>query len=247
MGSVGLALFGLIHVRRRVPLAVQMEQNEVAGFFLAVLGVMYGVLLASAVIAAWEYFEEARAVAEREANSVGDLRHIAEGMSEGLRAPVQERVSAYARSVAFEEWPLLQQGGESPTSREHLDALWSLTLQYEPSGEREVALYGKLLDEVQQLNDQHRERLLISRDGIPTLMWAALIRGGIVTVLFTYFFGLKSFRALLAMTALYVVSIGFVLFLIAAVEYPYGGAIAIRPDAMELVISRIDRLERARR
>ena len=39
VGSVALSLWGVLHVRRRVSLATQMEQNEVAGLFIAVLGV----------------------------------------------------------------------------------------------------------------------------------------------------------------------------------------------------------------
>jgi hypothetical protein len=74
-----------------------------------------------------------------------------------------------------------------------------------------------------------------------------LIGGAVVTVLFTYFFGIKNLRAQLAMTALYVVSIGFVLFLVAAVEYPYSGTVEVTPEAMEAVLRRIDTLEAARR
>jgi hypothetical protein len=247
VGSVALALYGVIHVRRRVPIDVQMEQNEVAGFFIAVLGVMYGVLLASAVIAVWEDLEEARMVAEREANAVGDLYRTAEGMPDPFRGLVQEQVTAYARSVVVEEWPLLRRGRESGNALNHMEGIWTLLRTYEPSGARETALYDKMLDAVQQVNDERRMRLLASREGIPPLMWGVLIGGAVVTVLFTYFFGIKNLRAQLAMTALYVISIGFVLFLVAAVEYPYSGTVDVKPEAMEAVILRIEMLEAARR
>ena len=247
VGSVVLALLGVVHVRRRVPLDVQMEQNEVAGFFIAVLGVMYGVLLASAVIAVWEDYEDARITVEREANSVGDFYRTAEGMPAESRRLLQERVVAYARSVVTEEWRLMGRGGESLDSLDRMDALWALLREVEPNGAREEALYDKLLDEVREIDDARRMRLLNSREGIPRLMWGVLIGGGIVTVLFTYFFGLKNFRAQLAMTALYVVSIGFVLFLVAAIEYPYSGNVSIKPEALERVIERIERHEAGRR
>jgi hypothetical protein len=247
VGSVVLALLGLFNVRRRVPLDVQMEQNEVAGFFIAVLGVVYAVILAFAVIAVWEDLDEARDTAEREANSIGDLYRVAEGLPDAVRTPLQEQAIAYARSVTFEEWPLLRRGGESANSRASIEAIWSLARRFEPTGPREEALYAKLLDEVQELNDARRLRLLSSRTGTPPLIWVVLVGGGVVTVLFTYFFGLKNFRAQIAMTALYVASIGFVLFLVAAIDHPYSGAVSITPEAMELVISRIEQLEAARR
>ena len=247
VGSVVLALLGLFHVRRRVPLDVQMEQNEVAGFFIAVLGVVYAVILAFAVIAVWEDLDEARDTTEREANSVGDLYRVAEGLPDTVRVPVQEQAVSYARSVAFDEWPLLHRGVESANSRAAIEALWTLIRRFEPTGPREEALYSKLLDELQDLNDARRMRLVSAREGIPYLIWGVLIGGGAVTVLFTYFFGLKNFRAQMAMTALYVTSIGFVLFLIASIAHPFSGAVSVRPEAMELVIQRIEALEAARR
>jgi hypothetical protein len=224
-----------------------MEQNEVAGFFIAVLGVVYGVLLAFAVIVVWEDFEEARDNVEREANSVGDLYRMAEALPDPVRQSIQREVIGYARVVIDLEWPMLREGRESADALRQSEALWAAVRAYEPNGAREEAVYAKLLDELQDVNDARRMRLLASREGIPPLVWAVLIGGGIVTVLFTYFFGLKSVRAQLMMTALYVAAIGFVLFLIAAIDYPFSGAVHIRSEAMELVVQRIELLETSRR
>ena len=97
------------------------------------------------------------------------------------------------------------------------------------------------------LNDSRRMRLLAAPARVPTLIWGVLIGGGVVTVLFTYFFGLKNQRAQVAMTVLYVASIGFVLFLVAAIDHPYAGAVSIGPEALELVLSRIEHIENAGR
>src|SRR3954464_15577970 len=87
-GGVVLALLGVLMVRRTVALDVQMEQNEVAGFFIAVLGAVYGVLLAFAVILVWEQYADAKVTAENEANSVGDVYNIAIGLSEPTRSQI---------------------------------------------------------------------------------------------------------------------------------------------------------------
>ena len=53
-----------------------------------------------------------------------------------------------------------------------------------------------------------------------------------------YFFAFLG--AILAMTALYVASIGFVLFLVAAMDHPFKGTVKVEPEAMEMVIHRIE-------
>jgi hypothetical protein len=239
VGSVALALFGVVHVRRRVPLEVQMEQNEVAGFFIAVLGVVYGVLLAFAVILVWEQFEDAKTIAETEANELGDIYHLANGLPEPVRVQVQTSALAYANVVIEEEWPMMRRGSESPAAWRQLSELWTPALQFAPSTPREQAIYAEVLQRLDQLNDARRMRLLASRSGVPHLIWGILIGGGVVTVLFTYFFGLKNMRAQMAMTAMYVAAIGFVLFLVAAIDNPFSGTVSIKPEALELVLNRI--------
>ena len=59
--AVGLAaLAGLMLVQRLVPSQKRRQNNDVAGFIYAVMGVVYAVLLALVVIAVWEHFQKAR-------------------------------------------------------------------------------------------------------------------------------------------------------------------------------------------
>src|SRR6266568_5154433 len=112
-GGIALALFGAFHVRRRVSLEVQMEQNEVAGFFIAVLGAVYGVLLAFAVILVWEQYADAKIMAENEANSLGDVYNLAIGVSEPTRSQIHQSTLAYAHVVIDDEWVTQSDGVES--------------------------------------------------------------------------------------------------------------------------------------
>lgn len=244
-GGVLIALLGVVLVRRTVALEVQMEQNEVAGFFIAVLGAVYGVLLAFAVILVWEEYADAKITAETEANSVGDVYNLAIGLPEPARSQLHQAALAYARAVIDEEWDTQTYGIESRDAWLRLEEIWAQVRQFEPSSAREQGLHQALLTDMNDLTDARRMRLLAARDGVPRLVWAVLIGGAVVTVLFTYFFGLKNFRAQLAMTALYVAAIGFVLFLVSAIDYPYTGVVRVEPEAMNLVLERIRLLEDA--
>src|SRR3954454_14841380 len=65
--AIALSLGGLVLVRRSVKLSTLEEHHEVAGFILAVVGVVYAVLLAFVAVSTWEQFESARSATDREA------------------------------------------------------------------------------------------------------------------------------------------------------------------------------------
>ena len=74
VGGVCLAAVGgLTLVQFLVPAATRQKHNDVAGFIYAVLGVIYAVLLALVVIAAWEEHEAAKATVGAEANELAEV------------------------------------------------------------------------------------------------------------------------------------------------------------------------------
>ena len=68
-----VAVVGLEAVGRAVPANLRREHNDVAGFIYAVVGVVYAVLLALVVIAAWEEHEVAKATVGAEANELAEV------------------------------------------------------------------------------------------------------------------------------------------------------------------------------
>ena len=62
--AVLLALLGLALVRRVVPRDRLARHIDVAGYVYAVIGVIYAVILAQVVIAAWQEYQDARAMAD---------------------------------------------------------------------------------------------------------------------------------------------------------------------------------------
>src|SRR5215217_8675622 len=105
VAAVLLALLGLALVRRTVPLDRLARHTDVVGYVYAVIGVIYAVILAQVVIAAWQEYQDARAVADDEANAVLNLARLAQVWSDEDRERVEEAVSAYAQHVVDVEWP----------------------------------------------------------------------------------------------------------------------------------------------
>ena len=73
LAVVFVAVVGLGAVGGAVPANLRREHNDVAGFIYAVVGVVYVVLLALVVIAAWEEHEAAKATVGAEANELAEV------------------------------------------------------------------------------------------------------------------------------------------------------------------------------
>jgi hypothetical protein len=249
IGAVCLAaLAGLELVQRLVPADSRQPHNDVAGFIYAALGVIYAVLLALVVIAVWEEYNAASETVEQEANALAEIFWLAHRLPEPEGVELQELSRSYAEEVIHTEWPLMEQG-EAPlmTQVEEIPAGWTLiddiraTVQeIEPRTPADEQLYAEGLDQVQRLADARRLRLVAAEEGVPGVLWAVLIFGGMAAVGFTYLFGLENTWAHRLMVLTLAAVIGLVLFTIGAMEHPFSGGARIGTGAFELVLERFE-------
>src|SRR5687768_2039636 len=100
-------------IHRRWAFIATGEHNEVAGFLIAVVGVMYAVILAFCVIVTWERFNEAQVNVEVEASELRVVLEQAGGLPPEARAPIRDLAVSYADEVATVEWDAMQDGSES--------------------------------------------------------------------------------------------------------------------------------------
>ena len=247
-GACLAAVLGLALVQRLVPTAIRQEQNDVAGFIYAVVGVIYAVLLALVVIATWEEFGRARVTVEAEANALAEIFWLAHRLPEPEGRELQELARSYAEEVVDEEWPLMEQG-EAPlmTQTQGTPAGWTLiddiraSLQeVEPRTLAGQELYAEGLDQVQRLADARRMRLVMAAESLATVLWVVLIVAGIVAVGFAYLFGMQNTWAHALMVGSLAGVIALVLFTIAAMDHPFSGAARVGPEAFELVLARFE-------
>jgi hypothetical protein len=247
-GACLAAIVGLMLVQRLVPATIRQQNNDVAGFIYAVLGVIYAVLLALVVIATWEEFGRARITAETEANALAEIFWLAHQLPEPEGRELQELCRSYAEEVVNVEWPLMEQG-RTPTMEqaEGTPAGWVLIddiranlQELDPRTPADEQLYAEGLDQVQRLADARRTRLVVAEESIATLLWVVLIVGGIVVVGFAYLFGMENTWAHALMVVALAGVIALVLFTIAAMDHPFTGGARVGPEAFELVLNRIE-------
>ena len=239
-GACLAAVVGLTLVQRLVPVEVRQRHNDVAGFIYAVVGIVYAVLLALVVIAVWEEHEAAKATVHSEANELADIFWLAHRFPEPEGLQIQELARSYARVVVDEEWPLMEQSRSSPRAWVLLDEMQRSVQDLEVRTRADQVLFDRGLEQVQQLADSRRIRLVEANEGLPASLWVVLIVGGIVTVGFTYLFGLEHTGAHALMVASLAGVIALVLFTIAALDHPFSGGARVGPEAFELVLNRFE-------
>jgi hypothetical protein len=231
-----VAVAGLILVQRAVPPTLRAEHNDVAGFIYAVLGVAYAVLLAFVVIVVWEEYGEAKNTVETEANELAGIYFLADRLPEHDRERIQALARSYARTVVEEEWPLMQRGETSERASTLLRELRFSLQDVDASTGAGQVLYDQSLTRVHEMSDARRLRLLEVTQGLPRILWVVLLGGGVVTVCFTYLFGLKSNWAHALMVAALTLVVCGILFTIGALEYPFAGQAGVQPTAFEEVL-----------
>jgi hypothetical protein len=233
-GMVLLAIAGTMLTRRWVGAETLRNNNEVAGFIYAVIGVTYAVLIGLTAIIVWEQYDKARAVVEQEANELADLYRDAQPFPEAVRKEIEARIGAYARVVVEKEWPAMERRASSPEAWEAYDQLWRVHYQFRPENEHQMAWYRESLKNLNELGDHRRLRLLSSRtQGVPPVMWVVLIGAGIVTIGYSFLFGTRSAIAHILMTGGVAIVIALVLLGVLAMDHPFSGITRVQPEAFE--------------
>jgi len=241
VAAVILALLGLALVRRTVPHERLARHTDVVGYVYAVIGVIYAVILAQVVIAAWQEYQEARVVAGNEANAVLNLARLAQVWADADRERVEDALSAYAEHVVEVEWPdMAQNQFDESLHTALIHDLWQAVNEAGARADDLDPVYAASLHQLDALDEAGRSRVLLGQVRLPEAMTLTLIVGAVVTVGFSYFFAVEDGWIQGLMTASLATLVALLLLLEYQLDTPYEGVSAIEPTAMQLVRTEID-------
>jgi hypothetical protein len=234
--TTGLAMLGPILIRRYVTFDKLTANNEVAGFKFAVVGVLYAVLLAFAIIVVWEKFTDADNIVAREAGAATNVYRLSYGMADVPATSLRARVSAYLAATISDDWPAMEHANESSSARLALDAVYGAVL-VSLSAQSDSALVAETLHQLDEITQARRARLAAADGTVPGVIWPVLFGGAAITVGFTFFFGTQNLPAQSLMTGLLSVMIFSGLFIVLVIDRPFSGAVTVKPDALSKVLA----------
>jgi hypothetical protein len=228
-----VAMTGPIAVRKRFSLSALAKNNEIAGFKFATIGVIYAVILAFAIVSVWEKFAEAERLVLQEAGASATLYRIS-GLPELEAAATRTALDHYLTTVVEEEWPRMAEGKSSHETVKALDELYAVAMRFAES--KRPAVGVEVMKELGVITEARRARLHLAMGVVPAALWAMLIFGALLTVSFTYFFGLENLRAQVAMTGALASLVFLGLFVIVSYDHPFTGGVSVEPHPIRAVL-----------
>jgi len=230
------AMWGLVLVRRRVGLARLAHNNEVAGFKFAVVGVIYAVMLAFAIIVVWQRYNDAEVAVIQEAGAAATLYRLAAG-PDPEAAQTRSALTTYLRIAIANDWPAMAREKVSSETTTELNALYATALRLAQGGGRPAADVSEIFYQLDQMTQARRSRLHLCFGIVPIVLWHALILGGALTVAFTYFFGTRNLRAQVLMTGVLSIIVFMGLFVIVSIDHPFTGPVHVGSGPLQQVLT----------
>ena len=142
-------------------------------------------------------------------------------------------------SVIDSEWPhmAVHQSGSGDTA-DALNVVWGDVkhLREPASATTSGDFVQEAIRDASAATDERRARILESSSQIPGTLWAVLIVGALVTIAFTYLFGVDTLWHHALMVSAVATLIGLSLLVIVTLNLPFTGDVAVKPEAMRIAL-----------
>lgn len=237
-GFTALSIGCLLLLRGWVRRSLVEMHNDVAGFLIAVVGVMYAVLLAFLIIVDWEQFNAASRMATDESSTLTSMYHETGLLPQAIRPEARASLRTYTHRVIDDEWKTMQKGKGSPLVDTALTRMYRVYdgLNRTKAGQGTTDESFRLLDE---LSAQRAARLAASNESLNGVFWLVLIIGAIITVGYSLIFYLENVRMQMVMTGGLAALIAALLFLLLVVDHPFLGDVHISSESFRAALEQM--------
>jgi hypothetical protein len=237
--SVAAVLYCQAILRKFIDKEMLREAHEVGGYYLSLVGTVYGILLGLVVFDAMSKFQAAEKAVNSEAKSLLAVYSLSEQFPQhpSIKALVQE----YVKDVINDEWPLMTKGEVSKKAHDALIALMHVVRTIDPKSQNQQSIYSALLSSTDSLWESRLDRNKVSNFGIPAVEWVVLLVGAGIVITFTFFFTTESHGIHLAMRGMVTLLIAMSLYLVLLFGAPFSGDLTVSDKPFRFVESVISR------
>ncbi len=230
---VTAVLFCQAIVRNFISHETLRKAHEVGGYYLSLVGTVYGILLGLVVLDAITKFQAAEKTVNTEAKTLLAVYSLSSQFPDD-QASIRGLVRNYVKE-AINEWPLMEKGEDSKKASNELLALIHVINSIDPTTPNQQSIYSLLLSETNSLWESRTDRTKVSNFGVPTVEWVVLLIGAGIVIIFTFFFTTESHGIHLAMRALVTLLIAMSLYLVLLFGAPFSGDLKVSDKPFRFV------------
>ena len=213
----------------------ERSHNDIVGFYLAGITVLYGVSLGLLAVGAWTTYTDTEAKVAQEAAAVSGLYRSVSGLPEPPRSLLQNDLRDYTREVIDVGWPEQRRGVLPTENRATLDKFQRDFETFEPVTEEQKILVADISREFDALEESRSIRLDSVTAELPPPLWALILLGAVICIVVTWFFYMESLKMHVWMTGFTALLLGLMVFMVASLDNPYRGKVSVSPAPFERV------------
>jgi hypothetical protein len=239
--TVAIGLGGLYATRkwvRRVH-GDRHSHNEVVGFYLGAVCVFYGITLGLFAVATWQTYTDVETRVGEEAAAVGALYRDVSSLPDPNRTELQADLRRYVRQVIDVAWPQQRRGIVPEDDGVTLSTLQAHLSRFEPATEGQKVIYAEVYRGFNTIAQMRGRRLQSVGEGLSGPLWTIVLAGAFLSIAMTWFFDMRSQSMHFWMTVMFSGLLGLLIFLLAALDHPFRGAISVGPEAFEMVYEQL--------
>jgi hypothetical protein len=238
---VGIAFCGQRLTRRWVRRVSGHDgkYNEIVNTTIATVGVFFGITLGLISVGAWQNFTDININVNQEVSSVNVLYRSVSLYPEPERSQLRSEIKEYVHYVINTEWPSQRKGIVPKGGTDKVTAFQKDLYDFEPKTESLKSVHAETIATFNEMIKQRRTRLQSIVHGLPSTLWLVVIFGSLLNIVIPWF--LVYDRHIIQDVAIVLMSatIGLLVFLMAAMDYPFRGEFSVTPENFELLYSRM--------
>lgn len=228
--------------RNRIHHDTLVENHAVSGFIYNAVCVIYAVLIAFVVFVIWGNLEKTNSKIEGEANNLLNLYYDASVFPDSIKKNIQSTIREYVYDVTMYEWKEMAKGKADSVAAKQFIKLNRIYLSIKSSDVPNPEVLTQSMEDMKDVREFRRHRLLSSRQSMPDMLWFVLILSTILIVAFTFFFSVKNIWLNNLMISLLIFVSVLVMYLVFVMDHPYVGVDAIKPDAFQPLMDIVYRM-----
>jgi hypothetical protein len=228
---------------RLIEFDMRRHHHDVGSVVFLQLGVVFAVLLAFVFNDVWSEYNEAAQAIDQEVSAMHGAAMIAAAMEAPQASTVLAAEKAYLEAVVDREWPMMARNRTEDAGTDHkLEVLFQDVAKLRPADPNQQDQKTEILSLLAEAHKMRETRIFQAGSGIPAPLWCALIGFTTLLSLFVSFSGIKYRATAIAMAGCFTVGIVSILVVARLLDYPFEGALALRPASFIDVIGKVSNL-----